>query len=106
MGDLIQDIRNATAERKIQWGQHVLERMVARRVSREDVIYVLSNGELIEDYPNDRPFPSCLLMAAPDQQPLHVVAAFDPHTTTVFVVTVYEPDLDHFEEDRQTRRRD
>ncbi|MFO8078700.1 MAG: hypothetical protein R6V07_00215 [Armatimonadota bacterium] len=44
-------------------------------------------------------------MAAPDERLLHVVAAFDPHTMTVFVVTVYEPDLDHFEEDMQTRRR-
>ena len=41
---------------------HVRERMAERGVSTEDLISLIINGEIIEDYPDDFPYPSTLIM--------------------------------------------
>lgn len=38
-------------------------------------------------------------------KPLHVVAALEETAPRVYVITAYEPDLDHFEDDFRTRKR-
>ena len=71
---------------------HAIERMVERNVSVDDVRSVLIAGETIEDYPNDKPFPSRLVLGWRSTGPLHVVVAEDEASETEIVVTVYEPD--------------
>lgn len=46
---------------------------------------------MIEDRPDDVPYPSRLLLGYADGRPLHVVVAEDAAATTI-VVTVYEPE--------------
>jgi hypothetical protein len=89
----------------VEWQRHAFERMVERGIARTDVLAALSSGELIEEYPDDLPFPSALFFHMRGQSPLHVVAAFDAQTQWVFVITAYQPDLTHFEADFKTRRR-
>lgn len=38
-------------------------------------------------------------------KPLHVVVALNELAPRLFIITAYEPDLDHFEPDFRTRRR-
>ncbi|AET65048.1 DUF4258 domain-containing protein [Methanothrix harundinacea] len=40
---------------------HAVERMFERDISVEDVRRVLLEGAVIEGYPEDTPFPSCLI---------------------------------------------
>ena len=49
------------AESKILWTQHCLQRMQERDISRADVKNGIATGEIIEDYPDDFPNPSCLI---------------------------------------------
>ena len=79
--------------------------MIARGVSREAVFHVIFAGEVIEHYGDDFPLPSCLLMGWWGDRPLHVVAALDAVEGLAYIVTVYEPDAEHFEDDLRTRRR-
>lgn len=65
---------------------------------------VLITGDIIEDYPDDKPFPSALFLGWFEGKPLHVVAALDFATDYCLVITAYEPDLNHFEPDFKTRR--
>ena len=60
-------------------------------------------GEVIEKYPDDKPFPSALFMGMINDQPIHVVAAFDNRSKFVFVITGYKPDQKHFYPDYKTR---
>ena len=69
------------------------------------MIEVLRNSECIEDYPDDFPFPSALFLGWQGSQPVHVVAALNESPPEVFVITAYEPDLEHFEPDYKTRRK-
>jgi hypothetical protein len=97
---LIEAIQNGM----IEWQTHVLERMMKRGISREIVKQVLLEGEIIEDYPDDKPFPTALFLGWSHGEPFHVVTALDPISGYGFVITVYRPDLDHFESDYKTRR--
>lgn len=98
-------LRSAVRAGRIQWQRHALERMVERGITTADVKAVLAEGQRIEDYPDAHPLPSALLLGWRGQRPLHVVAAFDRAETVAYVITAYEPNLEHFEADFRTRRR-
>jgi len=53
---------------------------------------LLRSGEVIASYPEDEPYPSVLLLAFAQQQPIHAVVARDPISEACYVVTVYRPD--------------
>lgn len=98
-------LQNAVRKGYIEWQRHALERVMERGIQREAVKEVLLNGEIIEDYPDDKPYPSALFLGWVKDQPLHVVVALDFLTGWSFVITAYKPDLENFESDYRTRRR-
>ncbi|OGP57046.1 MAG: hypothetical protein A2V67_00665 [Deltaproteobacteria bacterium RBG_13_61_14] len=83
---------------------HAVKRMFERKISKEDVVEVLKRGELIEEYPDDVPFPSFLLLGWVRGQALHVVAALEKQNQTCYVITVYPPDLHLWDEHFRKRR--
>ena len=99
-----EQLTHAVQNGMIQWQTHALERMLERGISREIVKQVLLKGETIEEYPADKPFPTALLLGWFGREPFHVVTAYDPLSGYCFVITVYRPDLYHFEPDYRTRR--
>lgn len=68
-----------------------------------DVKQCIMNGEIIEEYPTDKPYPSCLILGyINNKRPLHIVCSiFDNH---IFIITVYEPNLLKWCEDFKTRK--
>ncbi|MDO4523526.1 MAG: DUF4258 domain-containing protein [Eubacteriales bacterium] len=61
-------------------------------------------GEVIEDYPDDFPHPSCLIYVMLEKnRVMHVVAGTDGEE--IFIITAYIPNTEKFEEDLKTRRR-
>ena len=90
---------------RIRWQRHALERMMERGIYRNDVKHVLSEGELIEEYPDDHPLPSGLFLGFIDENPLHVVTAIDKETDWCYIITAYRPDSEHFEQDFKTRKK-
>ncbi len=71
--------------------------MFQRRIGREDVRHVLANGEVIEEYPEDTPYPSRLILGWCASRPLHVVVADNLEAEETVVITVYEPDSSQWE---------
>ncbi len=47
--------------------------MFVRRISKRDVQAVVAYGEVIEENPNDTPFPSYLLLDFVECRPIHVI---------------------------------
>ena len=101
----VQGLRRNIEKGRVQWQRHALERIFQRNIKREDVFKVLNNGEIIEEYPDDKPWPSALFLGWVDGQPLHVVTAYSRQLRKVAVITVYEPTLEYFENDFRTRRK-
>lgn len=83
---------------------HAIERMFQRRISAKDVRHVLKTGEVIESYPDDIPYPSCLVLGWRAQRPLHVVVADNAAGCETIVITVYEPDAQSWEADFRRRK--
>lgn len=89
---------------RVRWRHHALYRMMKRGITRSEVREVILSGQVIEDYPHDKPYPSALLMGLVGGRPLHVVAALDTASDRAHIITAYEPGLDRFEADFRTRR--
>ena len=64
---------------------------------------MLEAGEVIETYPDDKPYPSRLVLGWVGGRPLHVVAADNTEADEIVVITVYQPDPTLW--DRTFRRR-
>jgi hypothetical protein len=76
---------------RITFRVHALTRMFERRISVADVRAVIAQGESIQAYPDDMPYPSRLLLGWIEDRPLHVVVAEDTADGILIVVTAYEP---------------
>jgi hypothetical protein len=98
-------VRNAVKEKRIDWRKHVLERLAERGIKQKTILDVLSNGEIIEEYPDDYPFPNALYFSVKENTPFHVVASFDEHTNSVYIITAYIPSTEIFGQDYRTRRK-
>jgi len=84
---------------------HALKRMAQRRITDEDVSAVLKTGELIEDYPDDVPYPSRLLLGWSGSRPLHVVMALNVEREEAIIITVYEPSDKEWDDQFKRRRK-
>lgn len=72
--------------------------MFQRRISTDAVEEVaLRSSTVVEEYPNDKPFPSRLLLGWHHEKALHVHLAVDDGGATLVVVTAYRPDPERWE---------
>jgi hypothetical protein len=77
--------------------------MFERGISTDDVRSIVDTGEMIEDYPDDFPYPSRLIVGWRGARPIHVVAATNPTVLETIVITAYEPDPIQWTADMRTR---
>ena len=86
-----------------KYRQHAIKRMFERGITEVDVNSVLSNGRVIEDYPNDYPLPSCLWLGYIGNRPVHIVFADNHPRNERIIITVYEPNPAQWSTDFTTR---
>jgi len=98
-------LRKVIKKGNFEWRKHTLIRLAERNISQRAVLEVILKGELIEDYPGDYPFHSCLIFKVIKESPLHVVVSLDIQNRKAYIITVYVPTLDKFEPDFKTRRK-
>jgi hypothetical protein len=89
---------------QVSYSRHALERMFARAIRLEQVRSVLLDGVTVEVYPDDKPYPSSLLVGRIGETWLHVVAAYDREARHCIVVTAYVPDPRTWDETFRRRR--
>lgn len=101
-----EQIRALCKSEKIQFTDHALKRSVERRIDIEtDIVPALLNGEIIEEYPKDYPYKSCLILGTTrNGKPLHVVCAIGDGV--LWIITEYFPDNTQWENDFKTRKED
>ena len=82
---------------------HAAERYRQRGIKAKDVRVVVENGAIIEQYPDDFPFPSCLILGHDEKgQPLHVCLSDEGSSSRI--ITAYYPDPEKWMEDYRTRK--
>jgi len=93
------------ADRALIYRLHAIERMFERNIRPGDVGRVLMEGEVIERYEDDIPYPSRLVLGTAGNRPVHVVAADIPGENTTIVISVYEPDSGAWEDGFRRRKK-
>lgn len=105
MKDFLEEIKKA-AKKKIVYTEHALDEINAEEeiIFCDEIREVISNGEIIEDYPEDKRGRSCLLFSyTAKKRPLHIVCS--PKEGYLGIITAYVPALDRWKEDFKTRRK-
>jgi len=99
----IEDITLLCKKRSVRWTRHILERIFCRDISIDDVESALVDGEIIEQYPTDYPFPSCLVLGRTKAgKALHIVCG--SNGVELWLITAYFPNPFEWTEDFRQRR--
>ena len=99
----ITDLQKLCENGSIRWTGHILKRLMQRGIFQASVVQAIRSGEIIEQYPDDYPYPSCLLLGTTEAgEALHIVCGIGEGE--VWLITAYHPDPDEWESDLKTRR--
>jgi hypothetical protein len=89
---LIEAIREKVLANAFEFSQHAVDQAILRRMSVQEIREAIGTGKVIEDYPDDKYGPSCLVLGfAVDGKAIHIQCNY-PARTLVKIITVYEPD--------------
>lgn len=91
------------SDERVMFRVHAIQRMFEREITADDVRHILATGRVVEDYPDDAPYLSRLILGWRGARPLHVVVAANADDGEKTVITVYEPDPDQWQPDFKRR---
>ena len=99
----ISDLQALCNDKNIAVTKHAKIRLTERGITIGDIQNAIRLGEIIRQYEDDKPFPSCLLLGQTAQNKyIHVVASIDDEV--LYIITAYYPDVNEWEADLKTRR--
>lgn len=103
----IEDIIGAIRRGHIRIADHADEEAQADHLSFDEIFISVFQGEVIEDYPTDKPYPSCLIYGKTfNEEPIHSVWAYNQANGWAVLITVYRPDPSRWIEWRTRRPKD
>jgi hypothetical protein len=77
---------------EFEFSRHALKRTVERNISEQEIMQIAENAIVIEEYPDDKYTPSCLIFGATKtNRPLHLQVSLQ-ESAIVKIITIYEPD--------------
>ena len=87
----IGNIRKKIETGLFEFSKHAVDQSIIRRISVQDVCDVINNGTIIEEYPDDKYGPSCLIFGmTAERRPIHIQCSY-PSRPIVKIITLYEP---------------
>lgn len=99
----INKVRGLCEEKKLRWTNHIFVRLVQRNISMNDITNAIMSGEIIEQYPDDYPYPSCLILGITvGGKKIHIVCG--TNDIELWLITAYYPDKDKWSEDYRSRK--
>ena len=89
--------------KKIHFSGHATVQMFKRIIGVDHVDHVLKTGKIIKQYPDDKPYPSYLVLGFIGKRPIHIVVSTDEQKNC-YIITAYEPDRKLWESDFETKK--
>ncbi|PIP06512.1 MAG: hypothetical protein COX51_08665 [Syntrophobacteraceae bacterium CG23_combo_of_CG06-09_8_20_14_all_50_8] len=94
---VIKDIINSIQNNRIRITDHADEEAETDDLTFDEIFFSVSQGEIIEQYPNDKPYPSCLINGQTfSGDAVHSVWAYNENSQWAVLITVYRPDPDRW----------
>lgn len=101
----LDDIIRAVRVGRFVVTDHADEEARNDRLTLDEILASVTAGEVIEEYPRDHPYPSCLVLGFnATGEPIHSVWAYNEPTGFVVLITVYRPDPERWIDWRVRRR--
>jgi hypothetical protein len=86
------EIRSQIQSGQFEFSRHAFKRAIERNISEDEIIQIAENAIIIEEYPDDKYSPSCLLLGFTEtNRPLHLQVSMQK-SSIVKIITIYEPD--------------
>lgn len=85
----IEGIKDKIEAGDYRFSEHAVKSMIKRDIDRGEIEEAIKSGEIIEEYPDDKYSPSCLIYGKTrDGRHLHVQLSLPPD---VVIITAYDP---------------
>lgn len=105
----IQKIRECFEANAVFYTKHAkfeMENEEFVRIYEYEVFEAIHNGEVIEEYLNDKPYPSVLILGRTmANRPLHILCAYNEEENLSIIITLYHPNPDLWIEYKRRKRR-
>ena len=99
----IEEIKERCNDNQIEVTSHLMLRCRQRNITYSEIKQAIINGEVIEEYPYDFPYPSCLIFGITlVNRIIHVVVGMAE--SKLWLITAYEPDRQLWSKDLKTRK--
>ncbi len=99
----MQVLRKICSIANIEITMHAAKRLEQRNISIRDIISGIQKGKIIEQYPTDYPFPSCLILGLTcNGSFLHIVVGSD--LKRIWIITAYYPSLEQWKAGFEKRK--
>jgi hypothetical protein len=94
---MLDKIQRCFKYNKVLYTRHAKTEMETEElgeICEREVFEAIQNGEVIEEYPDDEPYPSVLIYGKTTKgRPVHTTCAYSGEDDLAIVVTVYHPDV-------------
>ena len=101
---MIEDIQTKIANEQYEFSKHAVDQSIIRQIRLHEIVEAIANGQIIEDYPNDKYAPSCLICGVTQTgRTIHIQTSY-PSRPLVKIITVYEPDPNKWNDNFTVRR--
>ena len=88
----IDDIRRQLFAGQFEFSHHAFKRVIERNIGELEIRQAGEQARIIEDYPDDKYAPSCLLLGfSQTGRPLHIQVSY-VESDLLKIITIYEPD--------------
>ena len=87
--------------KKYEFSRHALDQSIIRDISVPEMEQaILENAVVIEDYPDDKYGPSCLILGYTESgRPLHIQCGYS-EKFLMKIITLYQPDPEFWVDDK------
>jgi hypothetical protein len=94
--EMLKQIQQSFRLEKVLYTKHARDEMEVEEfgeIREQEVYEAILNGRVIETYPEDEPYPSCLVFGrTAENRPLHIICAHASESDIIIIITVYQPD--------------
>lgn len=99
----IANLRTYFENDEVLISDHAAMRFRQRGLKVKNIRFAVNNGEIIEQYPDDYPFPSCLILGKTiDGKYIHVVMSDEGKMSRI--ITAYYPDPNKWDDQLKVRK--
>ncbi|HLA05883.1 MAG TPA: DUF4258 domain-containing protein [Anaerolineales bacterium] len=89
---MLEQLRSKITVNRFEFSKHALDQSILRGITVQELREAILDGEVIEDYPDDKYGPSCLVFGrTQSDRPLHIQCSH-PSREILKIITLYQPD--------------